>query len=66
MSLSIDASLKILRRTGIGFTADDGLWRLKKVRLSSPELVLFAELLQQSRQKDAAAPEIEAASYKDI
>jgi hypothetical protein len=52
MSLSIDASLKTLRQTGIGFSADNGLWRLSKVALSSPELVLFAELLQLTRRKD--------------
>lgn len=52
MSLSIDASLKTLRLTGIGFSADNGLWRLTKVALSSPELVLFAQLLLQSRQRD--------------
>lgn len=57
MPLSIDASLKTLRQTGIGFTADNGFWRLSKVALSSPELVMFAELLQLSRRKDGQESE---------
>jgi len=47
MPLSVDAALKVLRETGIGFTAVKGQWNLQNLSLSSVELIRLSKILRE-------------------